>query len=76
MADATTVSSKDILHAFFPALFIGLAGLFIGVLFAQVFAAASGGGGGFFGNTSDMAAFGFFVGFVGRMSIVFEKLIA
>jgi len=74
MADATTVSSKDILHAFFPALFIGLAGLFIGVLFAQVFAAA--GGGGFFASTSDMATFGFFVGFVGRISIIFEKLIS
>jgi len=75
MADATTVSSKDILHTFFPALFIGLAGLFIGVLFAQIYAAA-GGSTTFFGSTSDMAAFGFFVGFVGRMSIIFEKLIS
>ena len=73
MADNTTVSSKDILHTFFPALFIGLAGLFIGVLFAQVFGAA--GGGGFFANTGDMATFGFFIGFVGRMSIPFEKFL-
>jgi len=76
MADATTISSKDILHAFFPALFIGLAGVFMGALFATVYGDAIGSTNTFFSNVADMSSLGFFVGFVGRMSTIFEKLIA
>jgi hypothetical protein len=49
----------------------GLFGLFAFSLFATVFKDA--GGAGFFADTGYMATFGFFVGFVGRIAIVFEK---
>ncbi len=71
MVDTTTSSTKEIFHSIFPALMFGLFGLFAFVLFAQVLGDA--GGSGFFINTGDMATFGFFVGFVGKIAMVFEK---
>ena len=71
MADATTTSTREIFHSVFPALMFGLFGLFAFSLFATVFKDA--GGAGFFADTGYMATFGFFVGFVGRIAIVFEK---
>jgi len=71
MPDATMTSTKELLHTVFPALVIGLFAFFAFMLFAQVFYLA--GGTGFFANTAYMATFGFFVGFAGRLAIVFEK---
>lgn len=67
------VSSRDLLHAVFPSLLFGLAGLLAFVLFATVYASA-GGTSPFLGNTGDMASFGFFVGFAGRLAYVFDRI--
>jgi len=71
MSSQTTISSHDILHVFFPALLLGLVGLFMMALFAVVYGDA--GGAGFFANTGYMSTFGFFVGFVGKLAMTFEK---
>ena len=71
MVDTTTTSTKEIFHSIFPALMFGLFGLLAFTLFAQVLGDA--GGNGFFINMGDMATFGFFVGFVGKIAMVFEK---
>ena len=60
MVDTSTTSTKEIFHSVFPALMLGLFGLFSFALFAQVFSSA--GGAGFFANVGDVATFGFFVG--------------
>ena len=73
MPDATSTSVKELFHAIFPALVIGLIAMFAFMLFAAVFNNATGGAGGFFGNTAYMAGFGFFIGFAGRLAMVFEK---
>jgi len=75
MPDATMTSTKELLHAVFPALIIGLFAMFAFMLFAAVYNNALGGGNAhdFFSNTAYMAGFGFFVGFAGRLAIVFEK---
>jgi len=70
----TNASTREILHAILPALFYGLIGLMVFVLFASVYASA-GGTSTFFSNAGDMATFGFFVGFVGRLAPIFEKYI-
>ena len=67
-------STKEILHAIPSALFLGLIGLMIFVLFAAVYTSA-GGTSAFFSSAGDMATFGFFVGFVGRLAPIFEKYI-
>jgi len=77
MPDATMTSTKELFHAVFPALVIGLFTMFAFMLFAAVFGNAIAGdstsGFGFFSNVGDMAGLGFFVGFAGRLAIVFEK---
>lgn len=73
MVDATAINNKDLLHAVFPALVVGLFGIFIFDLFAVVYSGA--GGVGIFASTSFMSAFGFFVGFAGKLGITFEKYI-
>jgi hypothetical protein len=72
MPDATMTSTKELFHAVFPALVIGLFAMFAFMLFAQVLSDA-GSNITFFTNTAAMALFGFFVGFAGRLAIVFEK---
>jgi len=67
-------STKEILHAIPSALFLGLIGLMIFVLFSAVYASA-GGTSSFFANSGYMATFGFFTGFVGRLAPIFEKYI-
>lgn len=76
MTDGTPtsgVSSRDLLHAIFPSLLFGLGGLLLFVLFATVYANA-GGTSPFLSNTGDMATFGFFVGFAGRLAYVFDRI--
>ena len=65
-------STREILHAILPAMLFGLIGLMVFVLFAAVYASA-GGTSAFFSSAGDMATFGFFVGFVGRLAPVLEK---
>jgi len=73
-AQTQNASSKEILHAIIPAMLFGLIGLMIFVLFSAVYVSA-GGTSAFFSNSGNMATFGFFVGFLGRMAPVFEKYI-
>jgi len=75
MPDATSTSVKELFHAIFPALVIGLFTAFAFMLFAAVFhdAGADAGQAAFFGNAGYMGLFGFFVGFAGRLAMVFEK---
>ena len=67
-------STREILHAIFPAMLFGIIGLMMFVLFSAVYASA-GGTSAFFANAGDMATLGFFVGFAGRLAPVFEKYI-
>jgi len=72
MSAQSNASIREIIHAILPALFYGLIGLMVFVLFASVYVSA-GGTSAFFSNAGDMATFGFFVGFAGRLALVFEK---
>ena len=72
MPDATMTSTKELMHAVFPALVIGLFVMLAFILFSTVYSNA-GGTSAFFNTPAYMATFGFFVGFAGRLAIVFEK---
>jgi len=73
-AQTQNASTREILHAILPAMLYGLVGLMIFVLFSAVYVSA-GGTASFFANSGNMATFGFFVGFLGRLAPVFEKYI-
>jgi len=67
-------STKEILHAIPSALVVGLVAMMGFILFAAVYASA-GGTSAFFASSGDMATFGFFIGFFGRLAPIFEKYI-
>jgi len=70
-------STKEILHAIPSALVVGLVVMMGFILFAAVYASAASAGGAspFFSSSGDMATFGFFIGFFGRLAPIFEKYI-
>ena len=72
MSAQSNASTKELLHAILPAMLFGLIGLMAFVLFSAVYASA-GGTSVYFANSGNMATFGFFVGFAGRLALVFEK---